>query len=332
MDDILRKLNLAKKNLEILNSASPDKPKKMTAIKSHPKPKNPPTTNLISTTTSAAPETKNILEKAKLINENIKELIKISEAAKLQKLQAAQTVIKENWNAKPQTVNQLDPTNGALIKLAALSGTYEFQTIQIIGNTIPEIWCPEVRSKVDPKDLPVIPINRGGTGATDVISSRNNLGLGTLSTQNSSSVAITGGEITVNGQFNTGVTLSANSYSTAKISIRSAIIDFTVAGEVQLFTVPIGYFFLIDEMEVITLSISSPAEPPLFTFGNTSSSTAYYGPGLCKSNSTEFRHVIQSPQNGVVENTTVTFNIQEASTAGVHTGIGIITGYLVSAI
>jgi hypothetical protein len=329
MDEILRKLKLARKNLEILNSASPDKPKKLTAIKTKPKPKDSPT-NEISLATPRSEV--NILEKAKLINENIQQLMKISESVKLKKLQNTQAVIKEDWSPKSQTIEPLDPANTELIRLASLSGAYEFQTIQIIGNTIPEIWCPEVRSKVDAKDLPVIPVNRGGTGATDVISSRNNLGLGTLSTQNSNSVAITGGEITVNGQFNTGVSLSANSYSTAKMSIRSPIIDFTIAGEVQLFTVPIGYFFLIDEMEVITISISSSGEPPLFTFGNTSSSNAYYGPGLCKSNSAEFRHVIQSPQNGAVENTTVTFNIQEASTAGVHTGVGIINGYLISAI
>jgi hypothetical protein len=220
----------------------------------------------------------------------------------------------------------------ALEKLALISGTYEFQTLQIIGSIIPERWCPEVRPKISFEDLPIITVNHGGTGATDGATARSNLGIGTIGTQNANNVNITGGAITLDGQFNTGVTLPANSYSTAKISIRSAIIDFKITGDVEIFTVPVGYFFSIDEMEVITLSISSPGEPPIFSFGNTTSQNEYYGPGLSKSNGIEYRHVIQSPQNGVVENTTVTFNILEASTAGTHTGFGLITGYLISTI
>jgi hypothetical protein len=220
----------------------------------------------------------------------------------------------------------------ALEKLASISGTYEFQTLQIIGSIIPERWCPEIRPKISFEDLPIITVNQGGTGATDGTTARSNLGIGTIGTQNANNVNITGGAITLDGQFNTGVTLPANSYSTAKISIRSAIIDFKVTGDVEIFTVPAGYFFSIDEMEVITLSITSPGEPPIFSFGNTTSQNEYYGPGLSKSNGVEYRHVIQSPQNGVVENTTVTFNILEASTAETHTGFGLITGCLISII
>lgn len=41
-----------------------------------------------------------------------------------------------------------------------------------------------------------LPVSQGGTGATNAADARTNLGLGTISTQNSSSVSITGGSIT----------------------------------------------------------------------------------------------------------------------------------------
>ena len=50
------------------------------------------------------------------------------------------------------------------------------------------------------------PITQGGTGATTSIGARNNLGLGSISVQNSNNVAITGGAIsgtTLNNQVNT---------------------------------------------------------------------------------------------------------------------------------
>lgn len=42
----------------------------------------------------------------------------------------------------------------------------------------------------------LVPVTRGGTGATTASAARTNLGLGTMATQNSSSVSITGGSVT----------------------------------------------------------------------------------------------------------------------------------------
>lgn len=52
---------------------------------------------------------------------------------------------------------ELQLAKKALDKLKALSGTEELTTVKIVGNTIPERWCPEVGSKVRLEDLPLIP-------------------------------------------------------------------------------------------------------------------------------------------------------------------------------
>ena len=59
-----------------------------------------------------------------------------------------------------------------------------------------------------------LPVTSGGTGATSIESSRTNLGLGTISTQNSSNVTITGG--TINSL--TVTSIGTNSYGLRTVS------------------------------------------------------------------------------------------------------------------
>ena len=79
--------------------------------------------------------------------------------------------------------------------VAALSGAELFEGVQ--AGTSVKISLDQViaasRSGT-PTTLP-IPVSLGGTGASNAVDARTNLGLGTMSTQNANAVAITGGSI-----------------------------------------------------------------------------------------------------------------------------------------
>lgn len=82
------------------------------------------------------------------------------------------------WGTGPDQVSLDDIPDGLFVKLgqdASTTGTPTFQSINLTTG---------------------LGIASGGTGATDAAGARTNLGIGTLGTQNASSVAITGGSIT----------------------------------------------------------------------------------------------------------------------------------------
>lgn len=98
-----------------------------------------------------------------------------------------------------------------------------------------------------------LPISQGGTGASNAADARTNLGLGTISTQNSSSVSITGGSITgitdlavadggtglstvpTNGQLLIG---NGTGYSVAAITAGSGIAVTNASGSITLSATP----------------------------------------------------------------------------------------------
>ena len=71
-------------------------------------------------------------------------------------------------------------------------------TTEIVGpvGTIQYIGASPIVVTGSTISLSTVPVNLGGTGATTASGARTNLGLGTIATQNASSVAITGGSIT----------------------------------------------------------------------------------------------------------------------------------------
>lgn len=117
--------------------------------------------------------------------------------------------------------------------------------------------------------------------------------------------------------------------STNKIIIASNIIDFKITSDVNVFTVPEGHIFNIDSMEILTTEITNPNEAPFVRFGTDLNPSLFYGPSQTMSNDLGYRHIIESPQNAAIENTTMTFGITSESLAESHFGFGIISGYLI---
>jgi hypothetical protein len=174
---------------------------------------------------------------------------------------------------------------------------------------------------------------------------------GTASTSTSTgTLVVTGGmgvsgqvtaqKLSVVDQFNTGVSLATDTWSTGKLIVRSGIVDFKAQADYNLFTVPTGYMFLVNSMEIVTTSVSGAAAAPSVRFGHNSNGSEsgsvstspnkadYYGPTQVTSNSVGARHVIENPQDGSAAGTVVSFGVTTASTATAHSGCALVTGYL----
>lgn len=158
--------------------------------------------------------------------------------------------------------------------------------------------------------------------------------LGTLSSQDSNNVTISGGtlnnisEISFNGSINPGINLSADSFSTTKVVIRSSIVDFTSVSENEVFSVPEYYMFLIDSMEILTTKIFGTNISLQARFGSNINSNEYYESSLINNFNVGDRHIIDVAQNAVVSGKIVTFGITTPSSAETHEGVGIINGTL----
>jgi hypothetical protein len=164
----------------------------------------------------------------------------------------------------------------------------------------------------------VNPVLNSGEFGFDTTSNLVKIGNGTKTWQELSVLAMA-----------TPVVLSEDAEFTNKITVRSPIVNLKDTGDVGILTVPEGYMFLIDSMEVLTTSISQPGTAPTVRFGNLQVSDAYYAAGTTQSNALGARHVIENPQDAASAGTTVAFGVTAASTAGSHAGCGIVTGHLI---
>ena len=177
-----------------------------------------------------------------------------------------------------------------------------------------------------------------GTGAV-AASGAVTMTAGTASTSTGTGTLVVTGGVGVSGQvtaanvaitdgFNTGVSLGANSWSTGELIVRSEIVSLKTVSEYTLFTVPTGYMFLVNTMEIVTTAITSAGTAPSVRFGTTLLPSDYYGPAQITSNSAGARHIIENPQEAAAAGTLVSFGVTTGSTASTHSGCAIVKGYL----
>lgn len=202
-------------------------------------------------------------------------------------------------------LSKLEAANKALKALDQMSPSSQSQLVKYRQNfTVPAVWVPQLGVRVS--NIPLIPPQKI-EGLDGFVAS---------AVQD----AISG---------STPITLNEGADFTSKITIRSPIVDFRQEADIEMFTIPVGYMFSIDYMEILTTSISDPASPPTVRFGNASQHDAYYSDSTTNSNELGARHIIENPQNAVLGGTTVTFGITVASAASSHMGSGIISGHLI---
>lgn len=159
--------------------------------------------------------------------------------------------------------------------------------------------------------------------------------LGTISSQDSDDINITGGSLSsisyleVLGSINPGFELLPGTFSTTKTSIRSPLIDFKQLSESEIIVVPSGYMFLFDGMEVVTTSITGENSSLSVRFGSSSNSDEFFPSTQIKSHSVGDRHIIDVAQNAVMSGKTITIGVTAASSATLHEGFGVIHGNLI---
>jgi hypothetical protein len=111
-------------------------------------------------------------------------------------------------------------------------------------------------------------------------------------------------------------------------SIKSPEIDFTNSGQTNIFSVPENSMFFINSMEILTTRLESKDEAPSVKIGNQFDDSEYYQETFTSSNDLGSRHIIEDPQNGAEEGTTIIISVADPSTAEVHKGYCIINGVL----
>jgi hypothetical protein len=89
------------------------------------------------------------------------------------------------------------------------------------------------------------------------------------------------------------------SYS-SKVSIRSPLIDFSQTGDIEIFTVPAGYVFSMDSMEVMTKVVTDPDSAPSIRFGDGIDFEAYCSERTVTIEEIGSRYIMQNSYNSIL--------------------------------
>lgn len=112
---------------------------------------------------------------------------------------------------------------------------------------------------------------------------------------------------------------------------QSSRINFKSTGHTDIFKVLSGYRLLVRNIEVVTTSIKSAGAAPTVQFGDTNDRDSIKVAFTTTSNSKNSRHIIDDNINAIDANTTISGSVTVGSTAAVHKGYFIVTGYLMEA-